>query len=335
MLKKVEKEISSIYFQRRADAMERSHEQALYYQDKFSELREIEDEITRENVALALFALKDDPLVGHQSRLEDLNKSREAILDKHSIPWNYDQPTYQCSNCQDTGYDRQRSDNKCLCYHELLVPILREGSNFPGLDKYIFSNFNPGLFSDIKDQERYRSDRSPRAQMLAIKAEAEKFIRNFDLIEGNGLFFIGSPGTGKTFLAGCIANELLDQGKWLVYTTSPEMFGAINEYRIIINSFNPDKIRLEKASNFYDSLMSCDLLIIDDLGTEVHNPKSQPELLQLLNTRNARGLKSLITSNLDSMDLMNFYDERVISRIYGNFAVYSFFGDDLRLQKRG
>ena len=92
--------------------------------------------------------------------------------------------------------------------------------------------------------------------------------------------------------------------------------------------------RLEKALSEYESIMNTDLLIIDDLGTETFNANRQPELLAVVNQRTGLSRKMIITTNLTMTDLMNFYDERLISRIYGGFSVYKFFGEDLRLSLR-
>ena len=108
----------------------------------------------------------------------------------------------------------------------------------------------------------------------------------------------------------------------------------INEYRVVSASFSPDKERLEKASDAYNDILESDLLIIDDLGTETSNANRQPELLTVINHRTGQSGKMIITTNLGMTDLMNYYDERLISRIYGGFSVYKFFGEDIRMIQR-
>lgn len=132
---------------------------------------------------------------------------------------------------------------------------------------------------------------------------------------------------GKTFLTNCIAKELLNKRKTVLYQTAPNMMDNIISYRF----GNKD------LKNYYDDLLNVDLLIIDDLGTESINNVKLSELFNILNSRllnqNNKITKTLISTNLSLESIFKTYDERIISRIMGYYTKCRFFGDDLRLKK--
>jgi DNA replication protein DnaC len=171
--------------------------------------------------------------------------------------------------------------------------------------------------------------------MDGIRKVAMNFVEHFGEEETKNMFFLGKPGTGKTFLSGCIANDLINRGKSVLYLSSPELYEKITEYRVLSNAFSPDPERFEMSSETYHSILQCDLFILDDLGTETIHANRQPELLNILNHRLNMNKKIIISTNLDTASLSSLYDERVLSRIFGNFSVLRFFGEDLRHTVRG
>ena len=130
-------------------------------------------------------------------------------------------------------------------------------------------------------------------------------------------------------MSNCIATELLKKGKTVVYQTSPVLLESVIDYKI-----NRQK---NLDSNFYQSILNCDLLIIDDLGTESLNSMKLSELFTILNTRilnlNNKINKTIISTNLNINDIFRNYEERIGSRIAGYYDIYYFFGDDLRFRK--
>ena len=135
---------------------------------------------------------------------------------------------------------------------------------------------------------------------------------------------------GKTFMSNCIAYELLKSGKSVVYQTAPVLLESVIDYK---------KNQFKKSSNnFYESILDCDLLILDDLGTETISSMTISELFTIINTRNLnfnnKITKTIISTNLDINDLFRTYGERIGSRIVGFYDIYCFFGDDLRFKKR-
>ena len=131
-------------------------------------------------------------------------------------------------------------------------------------------------------------------------------------------------------MSNCIAYELLKLGKNVVYQTAPVLLESVIDYK---------KNQSKKVSNdFYKSILDCDLLILDDLGTETISSMTISELFTILNTRilnfNHKVTKTIISTNLDINDLFKIYGERIGSRIVGFYDIYCFFGDDLRFKKR-
>ncbi len=334
MQRDIAKKIAHVYQERRfrsADMAAARREDILRGNP---DLKEIEDRLTGANARIAAEIMADGkPRTGSEER-DRILLERRRYLSEHGIPENYDRAEAFCPHCQDTGFLSGPGGRRCGCYNRLLVPLLFEYSNFGDLARFTFDQFDGSLFSSEPDPGGDENGSSPRERIERLRNAAGQFIRDFDTPGTPGLFFIGRPGTGKTFLAGCIANELIRDGKFVLYLSAPDLYGHIGEYRMLRNAYAPDRERLEKAETTYDSIMNCDLLILDDLGTEAYGPDRQPELLAVMNHRSGRGGKMIITTNLDMEHLMDFYDERVISRIYGNFSVFKFTGGDLRLALR-
>ena len=130
-------------------------------------------------------------------------------------------------------------------------------------------------------------------------------------------------------MSNCIANELLKKGKTVLYQTSPVLLESVIDYKMSKNKSSLD--------NIYNSVLNCDLLIIDDLGTESLTSMKLSELFTILNTRilnlNNKITKTIISTNLDLNDIFRIYEERIGSRIIGYYDIYRFFGEDLRFKR--
>ena len=130
-------------------------------------------------------------------------------------------------------------------------------------------------------------------------------------------------------MSNCIANELLKEGKTVLYQTAPVLLESVIDYKMSKNKSSID--------NIYNSVLNCDLLIIDDLGTESLNSMKLSELFTILNTRilnlNNKVTKTIISTNLDINDIFRIYEERIGSRIIGYYDIYRFFGEDLRYKR--
>ena len=216
----------------------------------------------------------------------------------------------------------------CNCLKQKIYNIEYNQKNINNIENQNFKNFNINLYSDKKDEKKYNSSLSPRENILDIKKAAEDFIANFDNPETRNLIFSGGTGLGKTFISNCIINELLKSGKTVMYQTAPVMLDDL-----IFDMFQ----KPEKQTGISKNLLTVDLLVIDDLGSEAMNNLKFTELYKIINTRlltqNGKSLKTIISTNLDLNELFNTYDERFTSRFIGYFDIHRFYGDDIRLKK--
>lgn len=263
--------------------------------------------------------------------IKDLeNKSNNLIIHKNNILKKYGilsddlEPHFECSICKDTGYV---DNNICNCLKQKIFNIQYNKSNIGNLERENFGTFNFNMYSNDVNKELYSSDISPRENIKKIYDAAINFVDNFSKLEEKNLVFLGPTGVGKTFLSNCIAKALLEKGRTVLYQTAPVMLDTI-----ISSRFNK-----QADANFMDNLLNVDLLIIDDLGTETINSMKYTELFTIINTRllnqNQKITKTIISTNLDLKTIFSVYNERIGSRIIGNYNIYKFFGDDIRFKK--
>ena len=257
-----------------------------------------------------------------RKQIEALKKEKKELLLSITNDENYLLPKYDCNLCNDTGYITENYKTQmCQCLKQQLYNIEYNKSNISNLENHKFENFLSTVYSTDVDKVKYNSDISPRENIEIIKKISQKFIKNFDDSNEKNLLFTGNTGLGKTFLSGCIANELLKKGKNVLYQTAPVMLDTIIDYRF----------------GKTDNLLDVDLLIIDDLGTECMNNMKFTELFTVLNTRllnsNNKVTKTIISTNLNIQNLFKNYDERIVSRLIGNYNICRFFGDDIRFMK--
>ena len=260
--------------------------------------------------------------------LELLKKEKKDILKKEGIDTSFFEPIYECNICKDTGYilDKNNQTIMCNCLKQNILNSLYNQSNLSNIDKENFDNFNENLFSS-ETVTGYGG--SPKENIINIKNASLKFIENFDDLNGKNLLFSGNTGLGKSYMSNCIANELLKKGKTVLYQTAPVLLETI-----IDNKFN--KYKTTDTNNFYNNVLTVDLLIIDDLGTEYLNSMKLSELFTILNTRilnlNRKITKTIISTNLNVKQIFKIYEERIGSRLVKYYDWFQFFGEDLRLK---
>jgi len=242
--------------------------------------------------------------------LATLKDSKLQLLKAGGYPEDYLAPVYDCPDCQDTGYIDGR---KCHCFKQRMITMLYEQS---GIKDYIEENNFDTLseeFYEGVDLENFRAAVSSR----------HEFINNFPEGAPN-LFLYGTVGTGKSFLSGCVAKELMDKGYSVVYFSAIQLFD-------LLSNFAYSKKDKESLYNPYEDLYNCDLVIIDDLGTEIANNFVTSKLFQCLNERMLRGKSTIISSNLALEELKEFYSDRIFSRITAKFTFRKLTGPDVRL----
>lgn len=252
-----------------------------------------------------------------EKKIKQLESEKEALLIKNNIQSDFEKPSYACSACCDTGYV---GNEKCDCFKEKLVKAAYEKSNLGKMIKeHSFENFSLDYYSL---RRKSTDEMSERENMSEILEECKTFCKNFDAEEKN-LLFIGKPGLGKTFLSDCIANELLKQGKNVIYTRATSLFSAYEDYRFGRKSDGFDQ------NKFYNA----DLLIIDDLGTENITKSGVSFFFDLMNERLDRSKKIIINSNFTMSEISKTYSARITSRFYEHFRILHFTGEDIRIQK--
>lgn len=237
-----------------------------------------------------------------------------------------------CNFCSDTAI---YNGGKCpKCYSTTWVQVLRENID-PLLPQkeHNFDNFDLNIFSE-KSVNTTVGKVKPRDQIEGILDLSKQFLADFPKSSDN-LFFTGRAGTGKTYLAECIANEVLEKNYLALVLDMLKIEEIINNLRTKQRSFSTKAEQLSKAQNDYDLLLEADLLVIDDLGLQTDlltNPLA--ELIAILRERNINKKVTIITSNYDIKDLKKVFDERLFSRLMQNFKMLPFVGEDLRLKRR-
>jgi len=303
---------------------ELEHRKATLYA-KIPRLQHIEEELVKLSIDITRAILnksgnQQDLLDTLHKRQMDLKMERVELLLENKYPRDYLDMRYQCKNCKDAGYV---DNKKCSCFIQKEIEQLYKQSNMSSnFKKENFDMFRLDYYSSDAEEGR----RSPRENMQEIFTTCIKYTKNFDSHNKN-LFFIGKPGLGKTFLCNSIAKDLLDAGKSVIYQSAPDLIDTIRKYK-----FNFDKE--EENAPYLEELYNCDLLIIDDLGTELSTQFSNLAIYNILNRRLLNNKKIIISTNLNTDELMSTYSERIYSRIFGSFSMYKFYGDDIRLKMR-
>lgn len=296
-------------------------------------LQEIDDELSKIGIstAKALILSNSSELLNNlNNKVRILKEEKLNILKKLNLPENYLQPNYSCKVCNDTGYITENySSVMCNCLKQEIFNIEYNKSNIANLENQNFDNFSLEKYSDEINKQKYNSEISPRDNIKLIKDICMHFIDNFDNPNEKNLLFTGNTGLGKTFLSSCIAKEMIQKDKTVLYQTAPIMLDMIIDYKFNKNT---------QTDTTYKNLLDVDLLIIDDLGTESLNNIKFTELFNIINTRllnqNNKCLKTIISTNLDLSILHKTYGERITSRLIGNYNICRFFGDDIRFINR-
>ncbi len=306
--------VSEILAHRRAEAEKTAERNLKRVYEKIPAINEIDVALSKTGVELVRIALSRKDVQASLARVKEenlaLQEKRRALLLDMGLPADYTEVKYICPVCSDTGYTEK---GMCTCMRQLLV---YEGFRSSGLgnliEKQSFANFSLHFYKG-EDLE---------AVSRALDA-ARTFAEDFDKTHAN-LLFIGGTGLGKTHLSTAIARRAIERGQDVVYETAQN----------IIADFEYDRFRrgfdeAERCERYFDA----DLLIMDDLGTELTNQFTVSALYNIINTRINRGKSMIISTNLGQRGLLERYDERITSRLFGEFYPFLFKGKDVRGQK--
>lgn len=285
--------------------------------------------INREISSLAISAGRK-ALSGDKSAMENL-KSDMAILaeDKKAAllaagyPADYLEPIYTCPDCKDTGFI---DGEPCHCFKKAVVQELYTQSNLKEiLLRENFDNFNFDFYNNTSVDSI--TGKTPLENIEDVVDHCRYFIKNFKNSH-ESLLFYGDAGVGKTFLVNCIAKELIEQAFSVIYLSAVQLFDLLADLQ-----FNSNKGFGNKHISL-NEILCCDLLIIDDLGTEMANSFTASSLFNCLNERLIRHKSTVISTNLSIEELKTNYTERIFSRTVGNYTFMRIFGDDIRIIKK-
>ena len=245
-----------------------------------------------------------------------IQQEREALI-RGNFPEGYLEERPVCDRCGGTGYI---GANMCTCLQELCRQEQKQELVLLACGQASFSDFRLDYYSDRVDP-KYGA--SPRKVMARTFDYCKNYSENFDSQSGN-LLFVGGTGLGKTLLSACIATAAADKGFSVAYESAPNLFTKLER-----NRFNPTPETQAEA----EKLTRCDLLIIDDLGTELPGNFVTAALYTLMNDRLLAGRPMVISTNLNIEEAAHRYSPQIASRLRGNFRQLTFVGEDIRLLK--
>ncbi|MCR5720540.1 MAG: ATP-binding protein [Lachnospiraceae bacterium] len=250
----------------------------------------------------------------HES-LDEISRKKKELLLAHGFKEDYLDPIYVCADCKDTGYitGQDGIKEKCHCFRQRELKFLYQQSNIYSL----ISRENFGTLS-------YEYQTGENLTRLKKCVEfCTNFVQNFKHDYRN-LFIYGTVGTGKSYLSGCIAYELLKKHYSVIYFSANNFFDTLARY-----AFNPQE--RNSLTALYEDIYNCDLLIIDDLGCELTNSFVSAQLFSCINERHIRHNSTIISSNLSLEELKERYSDRTFSRISSYYEFFKLTGNDVRM----
>jgi len=257
----------------------------------------------------------------------ELQELRRAEILHAGFREDYLNDDYMCPRCNDTGFVRTVM---CRCLMELYKIEQRESlSNLFKLGDATFDGFDLSYYDDKPAPD---TGVSPRRSMEIIYETCVEYARKFGGKSMN-LFFNGAPGLGKTFLSACIARVVAENGHSVVYDTVSSVFAKFEDAKFLRTDDPVTAALKEEARGEVRRYLECDLLILDDLGTEMTNVFIVSALYELINTRLMNGRKTIVSSNLALFELRQRYSEQIMSRLEGEYQVLTFRGDDIRRKR--
>ena len=298
--------------------LQHKHELSARFDEVYTKLPEykvLDESVSTVSMAYARKLIEGDTIAQNtlKKELSDISSKKEQLLIQNGFPKDYLEMHYSCPFCKDTGYI---DGEKCVCLKNRLLSVLYEQSNIAKLLKTDNFQALSEKYYEGEDLLRFRE---------AVSL-CHQFVNNFETTKEN-LFLYGNVGVGKSFLSCCIAKELLDKGNSVLYFSSSHLFDTLKE-----SDFGKDS-----KENLYTSkedIYNCDLVVIDDLGTELTNSYVSTRLFSLINERILRNKSTIISTNLSLKDLRELYSDRIFSRITTKYKLCKLSGPDIRIYKK-
>ena len=272
------------------------------------DIKELDDKMN----ALGLLAIKSavklsgaEEIINFKKEYEIINAQKQELLSKYNISLSSLKPSYCCENCNDTGYV---NGELCACAKKTAKEYyFNDLCEKMPLEKSTFGSFDLSLYPD-----------DAQNNMQEIFNFSKDYADNFTNASKN-LLFLGRTGLGKTHLSLSIANIAIDKGYGVIYGSSQNFFNQIQ-----------DEAFGRKQGDTLNALLECDLLILDDFGTEFMSTYISSAIYNIINSRILRSLPTIISTNLSLSEINNVYGERIMSRILGNYIIKQFTGKDIR-----
>lgn len=316
-------QLMQIYEQRQLDneyTLRRHFEEAY---SRIPQLKKLDDAISSLSIERARKILEGDEsaLTSFKADMTELSAEKQRLLEAFGLPSDYLELHYTCPDCHDTGYI---GSQKCHCFQRAIIDLLYTQSNLRGiLQEENFDSFSLAYYSENHIDPL--TGRSSKEAILTALENCREFVNTFSSDFSNILLY-GDTGVGKTFLSHCIAKDLLEKSYSVIYFSASQLFELLAR-----NTFGKkENSEIDDCEHIY----SCDLLIIDDLGSELTNSFTTSQLFTCLNERILRRNSTIISTNLALEDLKSLYSERIFSRISSNYMMLRLTGDDIRIQKK-
>ncbi len=280
------------------------------------ELTEIDNELAAAGVRAAKAAINGGDVMDIKKYADCLSERKSAILAQLGIDKNCLIPDYECKKCSDTGYVNGRF---CKCVRTLARDIAYSRLNqMAPLELSDFSSFSLDYYSD----RTLDNGINPSKIMTDNFMFSMEYASNFSL-ESKSILFMGPTGLGKTHLSLAIAKTALGKGYGVVY-------GSVQNFISAVEKEHFGKAGGASSSGTLDSLLECDLLILDDLGAEFSTSFAASVLYNIINTRILASRPMIISTNLSLKEIETRYSDRILSRIAGHFFIKKFCGEDIR-----
>lgn len=254
-------------------------------------------------------SLSKKDLSVYRSEMKKLENERIAVLKALGKPSDYLDPIYSCSACKDTGLI---NGHKCACLRKKAIELLYQDSNLKNLtNRHSFESFDLDYYPDDDSDRTGVMGQSSRDLARRAFNVCREFVRDFDVKNDNILLY-GAPGLGKTYLSICIAKDLISTTHSVIYLSAMDFFAQVDVD-------DPDS-----------ALLQCDLLIIDDLGTELPSSFILSRLFFIINERHIREKSTIFSTNLNFAALRQTYDDRIFSRLTAYYKILKLTGNDNR-----
>lgn len=314
------RKIKEEFAEKRKNAVESAEMRVKQLERKYPELKQLNLAINE--AGIRIFYASFEKGIDLEKRIAEIEKEydeslsfRLKFLETYGYPADYLDPKFECELCNDEGFDK--NGKMCVCMKRALAIETYKTSGIGKLiEKQSFDNF------DLK----YYEIGKERDNMSEVLADCKDYAENFSSKTSENLMFFGTTGLGKTHLSTSIAKVVIDRGFDVVYTTAQDLFA----------DFETEKFSRgygAQQEDLTEKYFECDLLIVDDLGTEFSNQFTVSCLYNLINSRINSEKPMIINTNLNHNDLRERYADRITSRLFGEFSVMCFAGKDIRLKK--